>query len=270
MNKSENDQTVTFPVVQDQPVACGPYGNMKAAPRHRAIVNQNTGKVYSIVSMDYQLIRHEDAILEVEQAINETPELIGRREISTQFYNDGGRMCRKYCFPQISVEIGPNDFINPELNLFNSYDVTWPFHILLGAFRIVCSNGLVVGKKFFQLRKRHVYGLQSLNLKEEVSSAMELLTSQTKQWQRWADKRLTGDQHGNVMKAMNFGLKATGQIESRVQREADGYTQEGLPIMSIWIFFNILSWYVTHRAVSLNHRVTMENRLRHAASEYLD
>ena len=64
------------------------------------------------------------------------------------------------------------------------------------------------------------------------------------------------------MKAMKFGKKATSEIENRAAREAEGFTDNGFPIMSLWIFFNILTWYITHRAVSLNHRVEMERRLR--------
>jgi hypothetical protein len=71
------------------------------------------------------------------------------------------------------------------------------------------------------------------------------------------------------MKAMDFGKKATQDIGHRVQQEREGVSEDGFPIMSVWIFFNALCWYITHRAVSLNHRVDMERRLRTAASKYL-
>jgi len=45
-------------------------------------------------------------------------------------------------------------------------------------------------------------------------------------------------------------------------KEAEGFEDNGFPIMSLWIFFNILTWFITHRAASLNHRVEMEKRLR--------
>jgi integrase len=57
-------------------------------------------------------------------------------------------MRRGYVFPDITVEISSGDDINPELQLFNSYDTTWPFIVILGAFRLICTNGLVIGKKF--------------------------------------------------------------------------------------------------------------------------
>jgi len=53
-------------------------------------------------------------------------------------------------------------------------------------------------------------------------------------------------------------------IEERTAHETKDYTDKGFPIMNLWIFYNVLTWYITHRAVSLNHRVEMERRLRSA------
>ena len=82
-------------------------------------------------------------------------------------------MRRKYIFPEILVEIQNGDQVNLELQLLNSYDSTWPFIVLLGAFRLVCENGLVVGKKFFYLRKRHVQELYRMNFGHQVSTALQ-------------------------------------------------------------------------------------------------
>jgi len=47
-------------------------------------------------------------------------------------------------------------------------------------------------------------------------------------------------------------------------RESEGFDSTGVPIIAVWMFYNIITWYITHRAVSLNHRVEMERRLRSA------
>jgi len=41
-------------------------------------------------------------------------------------------------------------------------------------------------------------------------------------------------------------------------------TVEGYPQPTIWAFCKVITWYITHRTVSLNHRVELENRLRRA------
>ena len=68
----------------------------------------------------------------------------------------------------------------------------------------------------------------------------------------------------DLIKDMKFGKKAMEEIENQIYQEADGFDRNSVPIMSVWMFFNVLTWYITHKAVSLNHRVDMEKRLRTA------
>ena len=56
------------------------------------------------------------------------------------------------------------------------------------------------------------------------------------------------------------------EIEMKINEETEEFNDDGFPVMSLWVFYNILTWYITHRAVSLNHRVEMERRLRAAIS----
>jgi hypothetical protein len=263
----EDQQPPSFPCVGEQPVAWGPGGRQEA-PQYKALVDLETGKLFSIVSRNYRFIKHQDAIGIVEEAIVRN-ESLRNYCVTTAFHNDGGRMCRKYRFPDVRIEVERGDAINPELNLFNSYDMTWPFRVLLGGFRLVCSNGLVVGKKLFELRKRHVYELEALNLEDEVSSALVRLSRQAMEWKKWAKRPLSEKAYGNILKAMNFGKKATQEIEEKIRHDIKDEDSNGVPITTVWIFFNILCWYITHKAVSINHRVDMETRLRAAVSKNL-
>ena len=256
----------SFPEVSEVPVSWGEI-NLQRADQYKAIVNGNTGKVFSIVSKDYKLIRHEDAIQQIESIINENLEL-GKYKSSPDFYNDGARMRVTYRFYKKSVEIKEGDTVNPELHLFNSYDTTWPFIVLIGAFRLVCANGLVIGEKYLHLRKRHVYHFDEMELKEQVSSALKRFKLQTNQWKRWTNRQLTEVTYKNVMKTMKFGQKAMEVIEEQASHESKDYTDHGFPIMNLWIFYNVLTWYITHHGVSLNHRVEMERRLRLAIKHW--
>jgi hypothetical protein len=67
---------------------------------------------------------------------------------------------------------------------------------------------------------------------------------------------------------MKLGVNASEEVESRVFSEAEGLDPDGFPILTVWGFYNVLTWHITHNSVSLNHRVEMEDRLR-AAISYL-
>jgi hypothetical protein len=266
MNMEPDRERITFPEVVEQPIRWGHPGWLHHADDHKAIVSPRKGKLFSIVSKDYRLIRHEEATEAVEGVLNDSGGL-GSYEVRTDFYNEGGRMRRTYRFPDVSVEIEPHDHINPELHLFNSYDKTWPFIVLLGAFRMVCTNGLVVGEEFLHLRKRHVFTLDQANLKEEISTALSRFSSQAVTWREWAEGPMTAEVYAKVMNEMQLGVKAKEEVNDRIGQEAGG-NDNGFPVMSLWVFFNVLTWFITHRAVSLNHRVKMERSLR-AAFEHL-
>ncbi len=249
-----------FPKVSEEPVF---WGKHSKAEDYRALVNPDTGVVFSIVSKDYKLIRHEAAIKKVNKVISKTPEL-GKYETTVAFYGKGARMRMKYCFTDIPIEIKPDDYIFPELQLFNSYDTTWPFIVLVGAFRFVCANGLVIGEKFLNIRKRHVYDFDKILLEQHISTALEKINSQADQWKQWTDRGLNQASYAQIMKTMKFGKKATEVIEKRIQKETKKFHDNGFPVLTLWVFFNILTWYITHKAVSLNHQVEMEKRLRAA------
>ncbi|MBN1636318.1 MAG: hypothetical protein JW920_07380, partial [Deltaproteobacteria bacterium] len=67
-----------------------------------------------------------------------------------------------------------------------------------------------------------------------------------------------------VMQTMKFGKNATEEIQYQINHDASGYDKDKFPVINLWAFYNVLTWYITHQAVSLNHRVEMENRLRTA------
>jgi hypothetical protein len=69
---------------------------------------------------------------------------------------------------QNSVSI---DGVFPEIVLINSHDGTSSYQLRAGLFRLVCSNGLVVGNEYFCHKVRH----QGNVVEKVVSSASDLL-----------------------------------------------------------------------------------------------
>jgi len=254
---------ITFPIIEEKPVMWGYYRDFHDADRYKAIVDADTGKLLSIVSKDYRLIRHEQAIDELEDILYGA-EGLGPFSVKTEFYNDGGRMRRSYGFEKVTVEVGLGEKVHPELLLYNSYDLTWPLILLLGAFRFVCTNGLIVGEKFYQFRKRHVLELERMDFTEQVVTALERFKKQVETWKRWETQPLSLITYEKVMKAMGFGKRATETVEGRINEDVEGFLDDGYPQPTVWMFYNVITWYITHRTVSLNHRVELENRLRRA------
>jgi hypothetical protein len=73
-----------------------------------------------------------------------------------------------------------NDGLFPEIILKNSYNGTSCFEIMMGVFRLVCSNGLVVGRTYTTLKVRHVGEVlpKVLEACQRIQSQTEMMQSQ--------------------------------------------------------------------------------------------
>jgi len=250
----------SFPQVAEKPVRWGKDGKLLRAKDHKAIVDLNTGKVFSIVSNDYRLIRHEQAIEKVERFIH-GHNLMSGYVVATEFFNDLGRMRRTYRFSSISVKISKDDAVCLTLHLFNSYDLTWPFIVLVGAFRYVCANGLVISRKYYQFRKRHVFCLEDVALEADLKSSIKKFHLQAQEWSDWAEVPMTMAVYDRVMRSMQLGKNDTEEIEDKLLN-GDQPFEKGPQLVTLWAFYNVLICHISHLIASLNLRVYMENRLR--------
>lgn len=141
------------------------------------------------------------------------------------------------------------DGLTPEIVLRNSYNGTSCFEIMLGVFRLVCSNGLIVGTAFESLKVRHVGD----SVMTKVFESMQKIQSQTLKLgddiERFTAKQLTQDEIQNFASQVALELvpkiKDVNQpsgviIESlkpqdllRVRREADQGTD-------LWSVLNVI------------------------------
>src|SRR5208283_2011397 len=188
----------SFPVVIEQPVLWGKDKNIHKAENYKALVDSPTGNVFSIVTNDYKIIRHEEAIEFMDNELAKTSDL-GRYEAITYLPNNGARLVREYNFPERTVNIVKKDLVHPKIILYNSYDQFFSLTILLGAVRLVCKNGLVTGKIFFRMKRKHTCPIKEINIRKNLSVAMENFNLQTEIWKRWSQKPLPRKSFFKVM-----------------------------------------------------------------------
>ena len=74
----------------------------------------------------------------------------------------------------------------PEIILKNSYDGTSGVQIMLGIFRLVCSNGLITGSMFSKHSIRHVGSAvdKVLSASQSIEAQLPALEATLHQWQR--------------------------------------------------------------------------------------
>ena len=131
-----------------------------------------------------------------------------------------------------------NDYVNPEIIIKNSYDASLQVHVLSGAFRLVCSNGLVIG--IVISKHNHKHSVNNLSL-DHLDNAIEQTVLTTKKIVK-DDFPLLCDtkiQENHIIKAIE--LFPSTMSEFIVQ-----YLVANKPT-TYWDLLNVCTYIATHR-----------------------
>jgi len=125
----------------------------------RAVVRQDTGAVLGILSDNYTLLSHADVINNFRKALGAYD-----YEERIQVAKGGAHLFATYKLNAIKVEVRKDDIVSLQFVVKNSYDGSSTLQIMLGAYRLVCSNGMIVGKSFFNFSQKHVGGSNDIKI----------------------------------------------------------------------------------------------------------
>ena len=138
----------------DFPVKLVPVkANNILIPKKVAVIREDTAEPIGIVSSQYGLLKHQDVVESFRKALKKT-----KHEEKITVLKNGAHLIATYTLPDISLEIKKGDFVSMQFVVRNSYDGTKSFSVMLGAFRLVCSNGLIIGKEVFRYTQKHFAG----------------------------------------------------------------------------------------------------------------
>jgi len=109
-----------------------------------------------VVSRQYQLIQHRDVLDHVLKATQKANMDVRKIQTTLSMTEYGERMALSIEFPEnLRIDPGDGNDIALQLWCFNSVDGSSRLRMLLGWFRLVCSNGMVLGTVDTEYQKRH-------------------------------------------------------------------------------------------------------------------
>ena len=133
---------------------------------YKFIVREDTGEILSCMTDNYRLVKNETIIKAAEPIINKYKGKI--KEV--RVFGNGHSTHMSWHFPNHLVKIGKNDEMTPEIVIGNSYNGTVGVNIIAGAFRLICSNGLVIGIVASKYKNKHIQSNVSLDDFDSVIS----------------------------------------------------------------------------------------------------
>jgi hypothetical protein len=106
----------------------------------------------------------------------------------------GERMTLSLYFPEkYSFDPGDGNPMALRLECLNSVDGSTRFRALMGWFRFVCSNGLIIGVTRSNVRRRHIgdFGLEQVS--KVLASGLNVLDAEKRNLERWRKKPISLD-----------------------------------------------------------------------------
>ena len=204
-------------------------------------------KILAVHKQDYHLVRNEDIYPKYEDALKRSKLDLTDMRVEDEIAFDGGRSIRTYHFPAHQVEIGKagsNDMVDLQLRVLNSYDGAYAFKSIVGAYRLICSNGMVIGNKFAETYGKHTTGIDIDKAIRKVNGAVEIFLNNVEMWQGWSSTQITDVEATRIIKALPG-------INERLEETLFGYwTIEHLKAgRTKWAMFQALTFWSTHATV---------------------
>ena len=129
-----------------------------SAHNHKAVVNQETGEILSIVSNNYNLITNEKAIEMGKQIFTQlyphvnTTDLIPYKIVAPQ---SKASAHIDLISKNVDFSVWEQESWLPYLRCTNSYNRTYALSFEIGFVRKLCSNGVLFNKKTMKLKYLH-------------------------------------------------------------------------------------------------------------------
>ena len=140
---------------------------------YKFIVREDTGKILSCMTDNYKLVKNETIVKYAQPIIKKN----GGEIKEVNLLGDGAKVHMSWHFPKQVVNIGKNDDLTPEIVINNSYNGTVGVNIIAGAFRLICTNGLVIGIVAKKYTNKHIKSNVSL---DDLEGVIEETMNKTK------------------------------------------------------------------------------------------
>jgi hypothetical protein len=256
VNEKSFLSNISFPV--ERVPVFGLFGEEPVDTYHDSIVRTDLEQAQSlsVVSRKYCLVEHKDAFDRFLSAVD----VLGDRNLTEyDIYNEGSKVQAKWEFPNHQIDVD-GDKINLQLVVRNSYDRTSAFSVLFGAYRLICSNGMVIGKSLSKNRQIHIGMIDINNFGKEILNQAEIHTGTgTDYIKRLQDKAVKDADSvfakiASVSKIPAVHIEAAKAIYLNPAYEADKER-------NMWSVYNAFTQHLTHDVKNSMAAVDMTSRV---------
>jgi hypothetical protein len=154
----------------------------------------NTLVPVGVVSKNYALVPHTAVLNVAIQALDRANISAADVKAEIKITEYGERMALSLYLPdKYSFDPGDGNPMALRLECTNSVDGSTRFRALMGWFRFVCSNGLIIGVTQSDVRRRHVGDLILGDVHTVLTSGISVSEVEKKNFERWRNVEIRPD-----------------------------------------------------------------------------
>ena len=220
-------------------------GEVKEFSNKICLFNHDRTKLFDVVSNRYQVIQHGEAFDQINNGLESYFD--AKVKSSVRSFDGGIRMRAEFKLPIAPIKLGRNDVNEITMVMQNSYDRSLTFAAELGAFRLICSNGMKIGQSFGAIKLRHVMGSEGTNLLEDLETIISRAPLLKDKWEEWSDTKVSFDEATDLVFGQ-FPEKYLGPV----------LVEEKFP-RTKWEFYNDMTRFATHDVGSVRRRMEFDD-----------
>lgn len=231
------------------------YGN--PVPRFKNLVRTDTQHSLTVVSDNYRLFTHKQAVDATKGFLDH----FGNRSVRNWVEGDGKRFVHQSTYDLATSVNTPalKDTVKLQLTMVNSYDKQSSLRVRICAQVLSCLNGMTVPGGALDLSFRHTGSIEEFKL-PDPELVLRIFKKAGEEWNEWADRVLSPLERESILKhAMQI------QIIGQKAVKAHNEKLEAVPKeITAWEYFNNFTNVLTHHAprVRQSNKLTRFDRLR--------
>ena len=230
-----------FPV-ELQPIY---LANSELITNKKAVVRTDTNTPLGIVGADYGLIKHSTVV----DAFRIAKDLYGAKE-EIILAKNGALLFYKMTFPKIQSEVAKGDIVQMQMIAKNSYNGSNALQVIFGALRLVCLNGMVLGKQFLSFNYRHTAQMGGLNgeliidkFKKSYNSYMQIFGEKMPMITEMSKLPMFLQEDSFNQKRVDIPKYLLAEAKTSFESGED---------KTVWGYYNALTFAITHKSKKEN------------------
>jgi hypothetical protein len=138
-----------------------------------------------VVSKKYKLVQHRELFQSAVEAMKEL-KVLEAVKVALTLTVYASRMAARFTLPdEYAFDPGDGEKLMLRFECFNSVDASTRLTVMLGWFRFVCSNGLVLGTTRLKHRAIHNEFMEVPNLSAVLRDGIRLAEEEKNNYKRW-------------------------------------------------------------------------------------